>query len=384
MSAVDVIPYSSFLIFILVGVFIAASKLPTRQVVIISAALIATGLLGLFAYLFWLGPKYRNAGETSAIVFYKGPKGNVVLVQSVTSIAFRGASEGYERLAVVDAGSGKILSTQLAGSPAYHGSALDLMAVLDDKVWYHSYDDGLHARDPYTGAVMVNEKQIISKYPALQGVSRASVKTDEGYIFESAPPDFQLKMDSFPVNKVNSSETSFQKYKEEYPLNYEELKVKDYRKMLINSDPSYTALFWTDKIAALDGDNGYCLKPSAKGDQDVTQLFHAHGTRYHYEPDSSVNTQLEFRNGVIIENYWLPNPPSVLIGHDGFNKDREVSFRLSRIDLSGKVVWELTEEEIGGRPNIFSLHEGILYLGVNGTLVAIDAGTGAKRWTTQL
>jgi len=48
----------------------------------------AIGLGGLYAYLFWLGPIYGPAHTIVDIVYYTGPRGDVILVQDINIDCF--------------------------------------------------------------------------------------------------------------------------------------------------------------------------------------------------------------------------------------------------------------------------------------------------------
>src|SRR6187551_452785 len=109
MALIDFMPYTCFAIFMLVGIFIASSKLPFRKVAIISVLFGAIGMGGLYSYLFWLGPLYSPAHTIVDILYYTGPKGDVILVQDITSITFRGGSGSYGRLTMIDATTGKVM-----------------------------------------------------------------------------------------------------------------------------------------------------------------------------------------------------------------------------------------------------------------------------------
>ena len=395
MALIDYMPFACLAIFILVGVFAAASKLPRRKVTIISVFLGAMGLGGLYAYLFWLGPLYGSAHTIVDIVYYTGPKGDVILVQDITSITFRGASGSYGRLTMIDAATGKVNKKVSTGSNYRDQKNLMLQVLLDDKIWYQSYDNGVHARDPYTGEIVTDITKLIAPYPQLNYRKESRVKTPEGYVFSRRPPDFEFRVDSFPGNTMNGNET-FMKYYRGWGHN-PYLKRKTWRKMLVSPDTSYTPLFLKDGLAILDRENGYCLCPmnASLGDRSMMQFRHTNTTSEgDYKVDTLINPRLQLQSGAIIENYLLHNPASLLIHYETIDSTFKTGFMVSRMDLKGNMIWEISSEQMGGVPGFpydrsdktspYTYNRGTLYVVAGTHVVAFDAKTGKKKWSTNL
>lgn len=381
MVPVDFVMYGLLALALLTGAFIAKSRLPRKKVVIVAALLIATTLAGFYCYLFWLGPKYRPAYHVDDIVYFKGTPGNVILVQSRTAVSFRGASEGYARLSVLNAETGQRISNVLLGVPARDVLELKLQAVTDDKIWYTSYDNGLHARDPYSGEIVADAATVLAAYPQLHDRKRSTVSTADGYIFAMGPPKYELEIDSFPPNRVNSNESWMELYKRK---NYW-LKFRTWLKLLSKQDSSYEALWWdrnNSDMAIYDERHGFFFD-----DRKNTRLwFSARPFFSGWQKRDSAITPADHRlnDPFFVRNYLLRNPRSLLIGHHEIDSAYNDDFRLSRIDMKGKIVWEKTGTELGGTPNVYELHHGILYMAVEGDVVAVDTRDGTIKWTSHL
>jgi hypothetical protein len=395
MALINYMPFVCLAMFVLLGVFSAASKLPHRRKMIISVLFGAIGLGGLFTYLFWLGPLYGPAHTVVDILYYTGPKGDVLLVQDITSIAFRGTSGSYGRLTMIDATTGKVNKKVSTGSNYRDHKNLRLQVLLDDKIWYQSYDNGVHARDPYTGEIVTDITKLTAPYPQLNYRKESKVTTPEGYVFSRRPPDFEFRIDSFPGNTMNGNET-FMKYYRDWGL-HPYLKRKTWLKMLVRPDTSYTPLFLKDEFAVLDRENGFCLCPidSEHGDQATMQFWHTNTTSEgDYKMDTLINPKLKLKSGAIIENYLLHNPASLLIHYETIDSTFKKGFRVSRMDLKGKIIWEVSDEEMGGVPGFpydsydktspYTYNRGILYLVAGTQVVALDTKTGKKKWSTNL
>ncbi len=383
MSTVDIIPLTALVVFVFTGFFMAKIKLSKIKKWIISITLMSSSMIMIFVYFNQLAPRYRDAFCINEITYFKGPNGNLILVQHNASVPSK-VSISYSRLSVLDAETGKIMHTVVAGPSMSNKKELFLELVTDDKIWYSSYKFGLHARDPYTGKIVSTEKDIIKRYPQLNGSTKVQVKTDDGYLFESKPPDFNLKMISYPRNKLNSGESFIQADREPHHSTYQYISAEVLEEHLYNLDTSYFRLAWDHGIAIMDAEKGFCFENNDKDDRDVMQLMLARNTKYGYKQDSCLNNELNLRSPFIIENYLLKNPKSLLVGHYGYDEKRDIQFLMSRIDLDGNILWTLKQHELGGEPNIFSLNNGILYLAIKGKLVAIDPNTGSKKWSIQL
>jgi outer membrane protein assembly factor BamB len=362
---------------------------------IISVLCAAIGLGGLYAYLNWLGPLYSPAHTIIDILYYTGPKGDVILVQDLTSISFRGAGASYGRLTMIDAATGKVTNKVSTGSNYRDHKNLDVQVLLDDKIWYTSYTNGFHARDPYTGEIVTDMKKMVEPYSQLNYRKASKVNTPDGYVFSRKPPDFEFSVDSFPGNTVNGNET-FMKY---YRHDHKYLIRKDWLKMVGRQDTSYTPLFLYDDKVILNRENGYCFEPM-RGDAKMMQFRHVHSTfegNADYSPDYRVDTlinrQLQLKSGTIIENYLLHNPASVLIHYETIDSTFKTGFRVSRMDLKGNMIWEVSDEQMGGVPSMpyehkqtsaYTYNRGTLYIVVGTQVVALDGRTGKKKWSTNL
>jgi hypothetical protein len=378
-SIIDILPLLGIALFGFTGFLMAKTKLPKIKARIISISLLASGLAMLFSYLYLLAPRYRNAYSVTEISFFKSPKGNFLLVQHNATVPSN-LSVSYSRLSVVNAETGKIIHTVVAGPTRGNDKELFLLLVTDDKIWYTSYKIGLHARDPYTGKILLKEKDIIKKYPQLNSSTKVQVKTVDGYVFESKPPDFRLTMISFPPNQLNSALSWIKQLDEDEPYKYKEAN----QQWMYNQDTSYIPLAMDDEMAILDERNALSFVRNGAEDRDIKQLMHFHKVRsYSWEKDTSINKELDLRKPFIIENYLLKGRKSLLVGYYGFNEKRKLVFLMSRIDLAGNIIWTLKEDDLGGEPNIFSLNNGILYLAVKGTVVAVDPYKGIKKWTAR-
>jgi len=395
MVLLDFMPYTCFAIFIFVGALAAVSKLPRRKVQIISVLGGAIAVGGFCVYGFWLGPLYYPAHTIVDILYYTGPKGDVILVQDNTSVPFIRAS-ATGRLTMIDATTGKV-TKKISTGFNYSDKNLDLQVLLDDKIWYASFENGLHARDPYTGEIVADMEKMEAPYPQLKYRKAVKVTTPEGYVFSRRPPDFELRVDSFPGNTVNGNETFMKYYRDDHPY----LIRQDWLKMVGRQDTSYTPLFLFDDMAILNKENGYCFKEMS-GAHAKMQFRHVHSTfegnsKYtgDYRVDTLINPQLQLKSAAIIENYLLHNPASVLIHYETIDSTFKTGFRVSRMDLKGKMIWEMTDEQMGGVPTVFdydhsdkttayTYNKGTLYIIVGTQILALDGRTGKKKWSTNL
>ena len=383
MSTIDIIPILSAVIIVPILFFLVRKKTANIKTKIILGVLIISGLGMLVIYLFVLQPKYSDAYAVTEITFFKSRKGNLLFVQNISSGLKRSS---HSRLSILNAESGKIEHTILTGLIFRDRKYLDMIVVTDDKIWFSHYKIGLHARDPYTGKILITEKDIIKKYPQLNGSSKVQVKTDDGYVFESKPPDFKLKMISYPLNKLNSGESWHRQYEESHPYTYGNLKPEELQIFLYNLDTSYFHLTRQNDIAILDNENGFSFENNDPDDRDIMQLMHAtYNAGYSgYKVDTCINKELNLRNPFIVENYLLHRPKSLLVGHYEYNEKRKLHFLLSRVDLTGNILWTLKQDQLGGEPNLYSLNNGILYLAVKGKVVSVDPYKGIKKWAVQL
>jgi hypothetical protein len=396
MALIDLMPYTCFAICILVGAFAGTSKLPHRKVKIISGLCGAIAVGGFCAYGFWLGPLYYPAHTIVDIVYYTGPKGDLIVVQDNTSVPFiRDSGEG--RLTMIDAVTGKVTNRVVTGH-TYGDKNLDFEVLLDDKIWYTSSEDGFHARDPYTAEIVTDMQKMQAPYPQLNYRKASKVTTPEGYVFSRRPPNFTLRVDSFPGNTVNGNETFMKYYRAHHPY----LIRKNWLKMVGRQDTSYTPLFWYDDVAVLNRENGYCFRELEKGDHAMMQFRHAHAQsegddKYagDYRVDTLINPQLQLRSGAIIGNYLLHNPASLLIHYETIDSTFKTGFRVSRMDLKGKMIWEVSDEQMGGVPSFpydrldktktpYTYNTGALYIVVGTQVLALDGRTGKKKWSTNL
>ena len=199
---------------------------------------------------------------------------------------------------MIDAATGKVMNKVSTGSNYRDHKNLDVQVLLDDKIWFTSYDDGFHARDPYTGEVVTDMKKMVAPYTQLNYRKASKVTTPDGYVFSRKPPDFEFSVDSFPGNKVNGNETFLRYYRDDHMY----LLRKDWLKMVGRQDTSYTPLFLYDDMAILNRENGYCFLPM-RGDDEMMQFNHVHARyegsvnyRPDYRVDSLINPQLQLKS----------------------------------------------------------------------------------------
>jgi PQQ-like domain len=355
------------------GIFMATSKLSKRTTTVIAVLLGLTGISVIVLLPFLIVPRITPAFAVSQIVFFDGSQGNRLFVFNTGGATDR---ESSLRLSVLNAETGEVINKEILGFTfSADKDNTDLLAIANDKIWFSDYDRGVHARDPLTGKLLIEQKEILEKYPQLKGNVKTDVKTDDGYVFQVKPPNFKLTIESFPVSPANGKDTTYYPFRITY--------VDD-------ADEAY-----------FDGKKALILKNDDKDDTEVKKLMRlgsiAEGTKDHW-----LNESLNLRQGFFIINSGFPepkysgrsyqidnagftNPIGLLIGHREMGETRERKFVASRIDLTtGKILWEIKQEMLGGEPSLYYTHNKTLYMTIEGKVVAVDPATGKVKWETPL
>ncbi len=356
------------------GLFIAKSKLSTVKTSIIAGLLILPALFLIVGSPWFIAPYFNKAFSVSDILFYQGKDRETVLVFS--RVGSSGLRSSIARISVLNAKTGELLGTDVLGFDySYFGDVTrpKLLGYSDDKVWIKGFDHGMHARDPYTGKLLLTEADILEKYPQLTSFKKTEIKTDDGYVYQINPPDFYLQITNFPESQAIMNDTTYYPYKIGYGSS--EQKASTGKKTVLT------------------------LKDNDPADPQVVQLMRMKADGYAI--DSCVNKTLNFRQGFFINNSGIRdphsmldgknpfnagfiNPTSLLIGHREITEGRTRKLVISRVDYKGKLLWDIYERDLGGEPTLYYTRNGTLYMTIEGRLLAFDPATGIKKWETQL
>jgi hypothetical protein len=109
-----------------------------------------------------------------------------VLVAETTSLLppWMGAKR-LHRLAPIDPATGRRLTRASLGAvDPSGGSPAELVAASPDRLWYDG-PRGLELRNPATGKVIVNKRQLVELYPQLGVASAGEVATSDGHVFRT-------------------------------------------------------------------------------------------------------------------------------------------------------------------------------------------------------